>query len=77
MYIISNFPISTDIDECEFNECVHGTCQNKIGFYTCDCETGYEGELCQTPTDECDPTPCLHEAGCTDKFNDFRYVFSI
>ena len=40
---------STDVNECassSTNDCVHGSCVNVPGTYTCDCEPGHNGPLC-------------------------------
>ena len=36
-----------NIDECQPNPCQHGTCEDRIGHYVCNCEgTGFEGINC-------------------------------
>ena len=37
-----------DIDECATNPCNHGSCQDKINGYHCNCEPGYTGTNCDT-----------------------------
>jgi len=37
---------AADIDECLSNPCDHGTCIDGIDQYTCECQSGYEGEMC-------------------------------
>ena len=66
--------------------CVNGTCetlpdpvprsadtvsQEGFDFFKCNCNAGYEGYLCNTATNECDPNPCVH-ATCTDLHIDYR-----
>ena len=34
------------IDHCEPDPCVHGGCHNRLTEYTCDCDSGYEGNNC-------------------------------
>ena len=34
------------MNECDSPPCVHGTCENLPGTYSCDCEDGYEGQDC-------------------------------
>ena len=38
--------IISDIDECKYSPCIHGTCHDQINGYTCSCDNGYEGENC-------------------------------
>ena len=38
----------TDIDECVGNECVHGSCVDRVNEYSCDCQPGYTGTHCET-----------------------------
>ena len=52
-------------DPCDPNPCDHGTCSdNGDGTFTCDCESGWIGDLCDTD-DPCDPNPCLHNGTCS------------
>ncbi|XP_035681636.1 fibropellin-1-like [Branchiostoma floridae] len=48
-----------------YNPCVHGTCMEAFGGYTCTCENGWEGTNCDRNVNECAPSPCLHGT-CTD-----------
>ena len=50
--------------------CVNGTCVTGVG--TCDCDAGYEGEICDAEIDECDPNPCLNGGTCTDLIADYE-----
>jgi hypothetical protein len=46
---------------------VHGQCRAGAGLtFTCECETGYSGFLCQTDIDECASGPCFGGATCVD-----------
>ena len=38
--------IFSDINECASNPCVHGSCDDKVNDYECDCEDGYNGKNC-------------------------------
>ncbi|CAH1245764.1 NOTCH2 [Branchiostoma lanceolatum] len=46
------------------NPCVHGTCTDDVGGYTCSCENGWTGRNCDQ-VDECASSPCVHGT-CTD-----------
>ena len=37
-----------DINECDPEPCDHGTCNNGVDEYTCDCDTYYTGTNCDT-----------------------------
>jgi len=47
----------------------HGTC---VAGGICECDLGYEGELCEIEIDECDPNPCLNGGTCTDLIADYE-----
>jgi len=61
----------TDIDECATNPCNHGSCQDEINGYHCNCEPGYTGTSCDTDIDECATNPCNH-GRCQDKINGYH-----
>ena len=56
------FIVSIDINDCEGNPCFPGgTCKDGLDSFTCVCECGYTGELCdQSMIDSCVPDPCIH-----------------
>lgn len=51
--------------------CQHGSQRNSGSGCVCDCEPGFEGDLCNVETDECDSMPCAH-GNCTDLVNGFE-----
>ena len=62
-----------DINECASEPCVNGDCIDGIARFDCQCEKGYEGELCDIEIDECERyTPCVH-GSCTGKNNHPKY----
>ena len=36
-----------DIDDCLNNDCDYGTCQDEVNGYSCLCNDGYYGDLCE------------------------------
>ncbi|XP_076452271.1 uncharacterized protein LOC143287914 [Babylonia areolata] len=68
------------------NPCVHGVCQprNSPGTcyearrvstfdpYRCHCDPGYEGQWCQTETNECNTATCSPITDCVDLVDGFR-----
>ena len=51
-----------DVDECERNPCVGGTCENSLGSFACSCPSGYylaDNSVCQD-VDECQDSPCIN-----------------
>ena len=53
--------------------CLHGSCDSCTSKQncTCECYSGWEGQLCTDEINECDPNPCKNDAPCRDQFNDF------
>ena len=37
---------NSDIDDCAVNPCSHGTCQDELNDFTCNCDSGWEGKQC-------------------------------
>ena len=50
-----------DIDECAPKPCKNGKCIDGIADFDCDCDPGYEGDLCEIEINECERfKPCDH-----------------
>ncbi|KAM6965369.1 protein crumbs homolog 2b [Aplochiton taeniatus] len=46
---------------CEAQPCLNqGTCLDIFNLFNCSCEPGWEGQLCQTDTDDCAAGPCVY-----------------
>eukprot|EP00494_Astrolonche_serrata_P029023 UN29290 len=43
-----------DIDDCPNNECDQGECIDGLDSYTCECDDGFEGEMCDIIIETCD-----------------------
>ena len=39
--------------DCWSYPCHHGVCVNGVDTFTCECEPGFEGDLCEVDIDEC------------------------
>ena len=39
--------ILADTDDCSADRCIHGSCTDGVDSFTCTCEAGYTGELCE------------------------------
>ena len=59
------------INECRSNPCLHGSCIDDIGKYTCSCKPGYTGINCEHDINECDSNPCVR-GQCIDRMNAFE-----
>ena len=57
----------TDINECENDQCLHGSCRNKPGGFECRCDRGYTGELCEVDIKTCDSDPCGFNGSCSEE----------
>ena len=57
-----------DIDECLSDPCQNdGKCVNEIGKFACECQDGWEGDLCESDIDNCLPSnPCQNNGKCLD-----------
>ena len=62
----------TDINECETNPCVQGTCTNLDGDYSCSCPPGTTGRDCNQDVDECQTSnPCLNGGTCANTIGSY------
>jgi hypothetical protein len=63
----------TRVDPCKGAPCQHaGRCAPGSGMFTCDCaQTGYRGQTCEEPIDDCSPNPCVH-GSCADLVNGYQ-----
>jgi len=60
---------------CLGEPCLHGLCidhTNSSEGYSCFCENGFTGYLCQTNWNECWSNPCLHGGLCTDGIGAYK-----
>ena len=56
-----------DTDECQSSPCMNGgQCTGGVGLYTCECNDGFRGSICETEIDECASEPCANGGNCTD-----------
>ncbi len=52
--------------------CQHGgACSSSVGVFTCICQPGYTGALCQHNIDDCDADPCQNDGKCLDAVNTY------
>ncbi|XP_076111664.1 neurocan core protein-like isoform X2 [Mytilus galloprovincialis] len=65
--------VHNHIDSCTSNPCQHdGQCSNQIDGYSCTCNSGYSGLVCQTDINECTSNPCQNGGTCIDHANEYR-----
>lgn len=50
----------------------HGKCIFQNNSFSCDCEAGWKGDMCQFQKNSCIDEPCLNDAKCVDQYNSFR-----
>jgi len=57
----------TNIDDCASQPCQNGgVCVDGVADFTCQCPTGFAGELCEINVNGCQDSPCQHGGECTD-----------
>ena len=45
---IISIPFLLDVDDCLGDPCGdHGTCVDRVATFTCTCQSGYDGSLCE------------------------------
>lgn len=64
-----------NIDDCQFDPCVHGTCTDGLNEYQCSCEAGYTGKNCDDEIDFCESSPCVNGGICTSKTLSMQYLY--
>merc|ERR1712168_304969 len=62
-----------DVDECQPNPCVHGTCRDGVNNCTCQCTPGYKGDKCDKEVNACDLWSWWVEVGSSKKFGCYGY----
>ncbi|XP_048577403.1 fibropellin-1-like [Nematostella vectensis] len=55
-----------NIDECQSNLCVNGSCVDGVAGYTCKCDAGFEGRLCDVKISNCSEDSCYPGVNCTE-----------
>ena len=58
-------------DTLVYNPCANGICIAGIDSFTCDCDTGWEGDLCDVNIDDCVDNPCGEKGACVDGIESF------
>lgn len=63
----------SDVNECNINgTCVHGTCTNSIGSYSCACDPNWTGPTCNVFVDHCKGVVFQHGGNCQNVPNGFQ-----
>ena len=56
---------SKEIDECDPDPCINGTCIDLIADFKCNCSSNYTGRFCEIKKTSCQPdNPCLNNGTC-------------
>lgn len=62
----------TSAPVCDSDPCLNGaTCKDLFNKFSCVCDLGWEGEQCETDSDECASQPCVH-GSCKDYLAGFE-----
>ena len=63
-----------NVDNCANQPCHHGHCIDGVDSFTCVCQPGFTGQLCQVQINEClsTPSPCMHGGQCVDLVGGFE-----
>lgn len=62
----------TSAPVCDSDPCLNGaTCKDIFNKFNCICDLGWEGEQCETDTDDCISQPCIH-GSCKDYLAGFE-----
>jgi hypothetical protein len=54
-------------NECASSPCKQGVCLDGVNSFTCVCNFGYTGALCDTLIDNCATNPCKNGGICLNK----------
>ncbi|XP_044124952.1 protein crumbs homolog 2-like [Bufo gargarizans] len=59
--------------ECDSNPCAlpNSQCSDDARAFTCKCQAGYNGPLCQNKLSPCAPNPCDHNAVCVENTDSY------
>ena len=49
--------------------------QDRVNSFSCSCAEGYEGDHCETNTNDCDPNPCENGGTCQVAIFNLHYIF--
>lgn len=61
-----------NLNECAtLFPCQHGTCIQRIGNYSCVCDSGYGGRHCDHDINECESNPCNNGATCFEAVDSY------